>query len=156
MSTTDSLIPVCVGFCMSPQKTHEVLLVDENTATFADLAALFYSHVGPMIGEHYKPGGIERHITKAWVAWNQEATKHFPRETYFSDTNIKATLRLLAARRGIDMVYFWLNEIEEPKKEEEEEDPWAEQEEEQEEEEEDEEEKERNEDDDDDDEGTRH
>ncbi|KAL3447648.1 hypothetical protein BJX65DRAFT_307713 [Aspergillus insuetus] len=116
--SSDGLIPICVAFCMS-SRTHEIILVDENTSSFAELAKLVYDHVGPKIDDHFKPGGEERTITKLYVSWNQQATQHFPRETYFSDTNIKATLRLLAARRGIDMVYFWLNEIDEPAAEEE-------------------------------------
>ena len=98
-------------------RTHEIILVDENTSSFADLTTHIYDHIGPKLDSHYKPGGEERTITKLWVKWNQDATNNFPVETYFSDTNIKATLRLLAARRGIDMVYFWLNEIDEPKEE---------------------------------------
>jgi hypothetical protein len=111
--STDTLIPILFAFSASP-RTHEVILIDENTATFKDLATQVYAQLGPHISDDYRPYGQERHITKIWVGWNQDATKDFPRETHFSDTNIRAVLRLLAARRGIDIAYIWLNEIEEP------------------------------------------
>ncbi|KAL5342217.1 hypothetical protein BJX70DRAFT_357208 [Aspergillus crustosus] len=114
--STSTQIPVLFAFVASP-RTHEVILIDENTPSFTELATQVYAQLGPHISDDYRPDGQERHITKIWVGWNQSATPDFPRETHFSDSNIRAVLRLLAARRGVDVAYVWLNEIDEPEQE---------------------------------------
>ncbi|KAL2815404.1 hypothetical protein BDW59DRAFT_166809 [Aspergillus cavernicola] len=108
---SDTLIPILIAL-PSDINTHQVVLVDENTASFEDLATNLYAGLRPNIDDFYLQSG-ERHITKAWVEWNQTPNQYFPLKTQFSDGNIRALLRYLDARRGIDIVRVWLNEVEE-------------------------------------------
>ncbi|KAF1811422.1 hypothetical protein P152DRAFT_459366 [Eremomyces bilateralis CBS 781.70] len=114
--SSQGLFPVLVAFAGNSQ-SHEVILIDEKTESFNALATHVYAHLGPHIDDEYRPNGQERHITKMWVQWNQVKTNEFPLKTYFSDTNIGALLHLLAARGGVDKVYAWLNEIDDPEEE---------------------------------------
>ena len=93
-----------------PGRINEVVLADENIESFEILAASFYQSLRPTIPEFYLEQG-ERTITKMWVDWNQSGGNFLPMETEINDGNLRAVLRLLAVRRGVDMIRVWLNEI---------------------------------------------
>lgn len=109
MSSSDRLVPVII-FLTGENRLNDVVLADENVESFERLAAFFYQKLRPKIPEYYLEQG-ERTITKMWVQWNQAGGDFLPFETLIGEGNIRAVLRILAARRGIDMIRVWLNEI---------------------------------------------
>lgn len=108
MPSGDGLIPVLVNLD-GQTKISQVALVDENIESFEELATQFYTALRPGIPEFYLEQG-ERHVTKMWVQWDQTGGS-FPRETEIFEGNIRATLRLVALRGGVDMIRLWLNAI---------------------------------------------
>ncbi|KAH2084820.1 hypothetical protein KXW39_007142 [Aspergillus fumigatus] len=84
--STDTLVPILI-YLTGETRTNEVVLVDENVSSFEEFAEALYTSLRPKIPDYYLESG-ERSITKAF-----------------------AVLRLLAARRGVDTVRVWLNEI---------------------------------------------
>lgn len=109
MSSSDGLVPIIINLA-GQTRINEVVLADENTESFEVLAASFYQTLRPVIPEFYLEQG-ERTITKMWVEWNQAGGNFLPMETEINEGNLRAVLRLLAVRRGVDMIRVWLNEI---------------------------------------------
>lgn len=48
-----------------------------------------------------------------WVEWDRGSGDFLPAETEIVEGDLRAVLRLLAVRRGVDMIRVRLNEIEE-------------------------------------------
>lgn len=111
MSSSDGLVPVIINLA-GQTKINEVVLADENIESFEQLAAFFYQSLRPKIPEFYLEHG-ERTITQMWVDWNQAGSDFLPLDTEITEGNLRAVLRILAVRRGVDMIRVWLNEIEE-------------------------------------------
>lgn len=109
MSSSDGFVPIIINLA-GQTRINEVVLVDENIESFEVLAASFYQSLRPTIPEFYLEQG-ERTITKMWVDWNQSGGNFLPMETEINNGNLRAVLRLLAVRRGVDMIRVWLNEI---------------------------------------------
>ncbi|OOQ90742.1 hypothetical protein PEBR_03500 [Penicillium brasilianum] len=109
MSSPDGLVPIIINLA-GQTRINEVVLADENIESFEVLAAGFYQSLRPNIPEFYLEQG-ERTITKMWVEWNQGGANFLPTETEITEVNLRAVLRLLAVRRGVDMIRVWLNEI---------------------------------------------
>jgi len=109
MSSSDGLVPIIINLA-GQTRINEVVLVSENTESFEALATSFYQSLRPVIPEFYLEQG-ERTITKMWVDWNQAGGNFLPMETEINQGNLRAVLRLLAVRRGVDMIRVWLNEI---------------------------------------------
>lgn len=105
--STDTLVPILI-YLTGETRTNEVVLVDENVSSFEEFAEALYTSLRPKIPDYYLESG-ERSITKAFVTW--QPSDIFPRETEIVEGNIQAVLRLLVARRGVDTVRVWLNEI---------------------------------------------
>ncbi|KAF7164856.1 hypothetical protein CNMCM5623_009283 [Aspergillus felis] len=105
--STDSLVPNLI-YLTGATRINEVVLVDENVSSFEEFAASLYRSLRPKIPDFYLQGG-ERSITQAFVTW--QPSDIFPQETEIVEGNIRAVLRHLAARRGVDTVRVWLNEI---------------------------------------------
>ncbi|KAJ5619944.1 hypothetical protein N7510_003928 [Penicillium lagena] len=109
MASEDGLLPVIINLA-GQTRINEVVLVDENIGSFEQLATSFYSSLRRNIPEFYLQQG-ERTITKMWVEWNQGGIKFLPLETEIHEENLRAVLRILAIRRGVDMIRVWLNEV---------------------------------------------
>ncbi|KAA8645286.1 hypothetical protein EYZ11_003667 [Aspergillus tanneri] len=100
MSAYDGFVPVLVHIT-DDTDVHEVALIDENIGSFQQLASFLYQTLRPRIPDFYLPNG-ERRITEIFVVW--QPSDIFPMETAVVDGNIRAVLRLLAARRGVDTI----------------------------------------------------
>lgn len=109
MSSSDGLVPIIINLA-GQTRVNQVVLADENIESFEALAVSFYQSLRPNIPEFYLEQG-ERTITKMWVDWNQSGGNFLPTETEINDENLRAILRLLALRGGVDMIRVWLNEI---------------------------------------------
>jgi hypothetical protein len=107
--SSDGLVPVIINLA-GRTSINEVVLADENAGKFENLAASFYQALRHKIPEFYLEQG-ERHISQMWVEWNQGGASFLPQETEIFEGNLRAILRLIAARGGIDMIRCWLNEI---------------------------------------------
>jgi hypothetical protein len=107
--SSSGLVPVIINLA-GQTRINEVVLADENAESFEALATSFYQSLRPNIPEFYLEQG-ERTITKMWVEWNQGGGNFLPMETEITEVNLRAVLRLLAVRRGVDMIRVWLNEI---------------------------------------------
>ncbi|KAF4153349.1 hypothetical protein CNMCM6936_000593 [Aspergillus lentulus] len=105
--STDTLVPIVI-YLTDDTRTNDVVLVDENVSSFEEFAASLYTSLRPKIPDYYLESG-ERSITQAFVTW--QPSDIFPQETEIVEGNIRAVLRILAARRGVDTVRVWLNEI---------------------------------------------
>ncbi|KAH7136229.1 hypothetical protein EDB81DRAFT_724986 [Dactylonectria macrodidyma] len=110
MSSSDGLVPVII-YLVGQSRVNDVVLADENTESFEHLAASFYSTLRPKIPEFFLEQG-ERTITQMWVEWDRGSADLLPQETEIVEGNFRAVLRILALRRGVDMIRVWLNEIE--------------------------------------------
>lgn len=106
---SDGLVPIIINFD-NDTTTNTVVLADENTESFEQLCDTFYQSMRPNLDEFYLQEG-ERHITKMWVQWCPANDRFLPTKTFIDDTNMRAVIRILGLRRGIDMVAVWLNEI---------------------------------------------
>ncbi|KAL3492266.1 hypothetical protein BJX62DRAFT_236296 [Aspergillus germanicus] len=96
--SSETLIPILVRGPGAPTN-HQVMLIDETTSSFEDLASHIYANLHSNLD--------------TWVEWNQPAAnKHFPRETYFQDGNVEALLKLVKVRNGVNFIGLELNEIE--------------------------------------------
>ena len=109
MSSIDGSFPIIISLT-GDRRTNDVALIDENTESFEELAALLYQSLRPKIPEFYLEQG-ERTITKLWAQWNHSNNDFLPQETQIVEGNVRAVLRLLAVRRGVDSIRVWLNEI---------------------------------------------
>ncbi|RHZ61817.1 uncharacterized protein CDV56_107976 [Aspergillus thermomutatus] len=105
--SAETLVPVLI-YLTGETRTNDVVLVDENVSSFEEFAASLYQNLRPKIPEYYLESG-ERSITQAFVTW--QPSDIFPQETEIVEGNIRAVLRLLAARKGVDTIRVWLNEI---------------------------------------------
>lgn len=110
MSSSDGLVPVII-YLVGQSRVNEVVLADENAESFEQLAGSFYQSLRPKIPEFFLEQG-ERSITQMWVEWDRGSGDFLPAETEIVEGNLGAVLRLLAVRRGVDMIRVWLNEIE--------------------------------------------
>lgn len=106
-NATDTLVSILI-YLTGETRTNDVVLVDQNVSSFEEFAASLYQSLRPKIPDYYLESG-ERSITQAFVTW--QPLDIFPSETEIVEGNIRAVLRLLAARRGVDTVRVWLNEI---------------------------------------------
>ncbi|KAJ5832773.1 hypothetical protein N7474_001084 [Penicillium riverlandense] len=109
MASETGLLPVIINLA-GQTRINEVVWADENVESFEQLAASFYTSLRHNIPEFYLESG-ERTITKMWVEWNQGGGNFLPMETEIHEGNLRAVLRILAMRRGVDMIRVWLNEI---------------------------------------------
>jgi hypothetical protein len=104
----EGLVPVIIN--LAGQKPHNSVVLANENESLEELAVSFYQNIRPKIPEFYLEEG-ERTITKMWVEWNQNGGDHLPTETEINEGNLRAVLRLLALRGGVDMIRVWLNEI---------------------------------------------
>lgn len=107
--SSDGFIPIIIALD-GQTRVNQVVLVDEKVGSFEELAAQFYDSLRPNIPEFYLEQG-ERTITKMWLDYNQGGADFLPRDTEINDGNLQAVLRLVALRRGQDLIRVWLNEI---------------------------------------------
>jgi len=110
VTMSDPLIPIMINLD-GQSRINQVVLVDEEITTdFESLCTLLYEQFQPNIPEFYFESG-ERSITKLYVDWFTEGNPGYPRSTEINDTNMRAVLRLIAMRKGVDVVRVWLNEV---------------------------------------------